>query len=100
MEFLRENAHLRPRSNTFGSMFRLRNAATMGVHDYFQKNDFIQIHTPILNSNDCEGAGDLFVVKSKQELSSSNKDTFFSVPEFYLTVSGQLEAEIFASVCQ
>jgi asparaginyl-tRNA synthetase len=105
-EYLREIAHLRARTNTFGAVLRVRNAATMAVHQYFQSSGFIQIHTPILNSSDCEGAGELFVVNTREDLMAEGKrapstsapsKNFFNVPECYLTVSGQLEAEIFAT---
>lgn len=88
---------------------RVRNAATMAVHNFFQESGYIQVHTPILNASDCEGAGELFVVNTKEEVASlakkHTKDSknssaqkgYFGVPECYLTVSGQLEAEIFAS---
>ena len=65
LEFLRTPnvLHLRARTNTFGAVSRVRNAATMGIHDFFQKEGFIQVHTPVITSNDCEGAGELFAVK-------------------------------------
>ena len=65
LEFLRRPnlLHLRARTNTFGAVSRIRNAATMGIHDFFQKEGFIQVHTPVITSNDCEGAGELFAVK-------------------------------------
>jgi asparaginyl-tRNA synthetase len=73
----------------------------MAVHNFFQSEGFLQVHTPILNASDCEGAGELFVVNSREELSKPTSqrgsNTYFNVPECYLTVSGQLEAEIFAS---
>ncbi|XP_049849178.1 probable asparagine--tRNA ligase, mitochondrial [Schistocerca gregaria] len=117
MEYLREVAHLRARSNTFGAMLRIRNSLTMAVHDYFQRHHFIHIHTPIINSNDCEGTGETFLLNVRQkdqkthdpidDLSNSkaslaiphglSNSHFFGVDECYLTVSGQLEAEIFAS---
>lgn len=106
-EYLREIAHLRCRGNTFGAVLRVRNSSTMAVHNFFQNNGYIQVHTPILNASDCEGAGELFVVNTKAELDAlkqpaaktdaSNKKSYFGVSECYLTVSGQLEAEIFAS---
>ena len=67
LEFLRRPniLHLRARTNTFSAMSRIRNAATMGIHDFFQKEGFIQVHTPVITSNDCEGAGELFSVKVK-----------------------------------
>lgn len=95
-EYLRDIAHLRSRGNTIGAVMRLRNTATMAVHNFFQKEGFILVHTPILNSNDCEGAGELFFVNTKDDVgSTSNK--FFNVDQCFLTVSGQLEAEIFAT---
>lgn len=98
LDFMREITHLRPRSNTFGAMLRVRNAATQGVHNYFQNNEFIQVHTPILTSNDCEGAGELFRVVSSDSVGGEKdgiKNEFFGSPAF-LTVSGQLQAEMFA----
>lgn len=95
---MRDIAHLRSRGNTGGALLRIRNHSTMAVHNFFQNEGFIQIHTPILNANDCEGAGELFVVQTRDEYKSkSSTSQFFNVPECYLTVSGQLEAEIFAS---
>ena len=55
--------HLRPRTNTFGAVARVRNAAMVGIHDFFQSEGFIHVHTPVITSNDCEGAGELFEVK-------------------------------------
>ena len=107
MEFLREISHLRPRSNTFGSVFRVRNAAARAVHNFFQKRGFLYVHTPIITASDCEGAGSMFGVTSLNLMNlprhsegpeSGNIDytqDFFGKPA-YLTVSGQLEAEIFA----
>ncbi len=102
-EFLREIAHLRVRSNTFGSAFRVRNALTHAIHTFFQERDFIYVHTPIITTSDCEGAGEMFNVtslnlKDLPRTADGNIDwqqDFFSRPA-YLTVSGQLEAEIFA----
>lgn len=89
---------MRTRGNTMGAVMRLRNAATMAVHNFFQKEGFILVHTPILSSNDCEGAGELFIVNTKEDLDNgSTKNKFFNVDQCFLTVSGQLEAEIFAS---
>jgi len=102
-EFLREIAHLRPRSNLFGCIFRLRNRLSFAIHNFFQERNFILVHTPIITASDCEGAGKLFRVttldgnlegKGDSEIDYS-KD-FFARPT-YLTVSGQLEAEIFAT---
>eukprot|EP00941_MAST-03F_sp_MAST-3F-sp1_P002408 g2408.t1 len=97
LEFLRENMHLRSRTNTLGAVMRVRNAATQALHEYFQKEGYLQIHTPILTGNDCEGAGELFRVTSTEK---SEDCTFFGDGKSgntYLTVSGQLQAEIFAS---
>ncbi len=103
MEYLREIAHLRPRSNLFGCVFRVRSRLAFAVHQFFQEKDFFYVHTPIITANDCEGAGELFRVSSldpknppldKGEVDFS-KD-FFAQPT-YLTVSGQLEAEIMAT---
>jgi len=94
LEFLREIAHLRPRTNLFSSLLRLRNFASMTCHQYFQSNGFIQIHTPILTGNDCEGAGETFRVVAKD--SSTGRPIDFFGNEAFLTVSGQLQAELFA----
>jgi asparaginyl-tRNA synthetase len=103
LEFLREISHLRVRSNTFGAAFRVRNALTHAIHSFFQERDFIYVQTPIITTSDCEGAGQMFNVTSlnmnKPPRSSDGKvdsqQDFFGRPA-YLTVSGQLEAEIFA----
>jgi asparaginyl-tRNA synthetase len=101
-EFMREIAHLRPRSNTFGAITRIRNGLSYAIHTFYQERDFYYIHTPIITSSDCEGAGELFKVTNldlKQvPLSSGNVDysqDFFECPT-YLTVSGQLEGEVMA----
>lgn len=102
-EYLREIAHLRPRSNTFGAIARIRNAATVAIHSFFQENGFINVHTPIITTSDCEGAGEMFHVTTldlarlaqvKTEIDYAQD--FFGKPAS-LTVSGQLEAEIFAT---
>ena len=62
MEFLREIAHLRTRSNTFGAVFRVRNALSFAIHEFFQKRGFLYVHTPIITASDCEGAGAMFSV--------------------------------------
>jgi asparaginyl-tRNA synthetase len=103
-EFLRTIAHLRPRTNTFGAIARVRNCVSRSIHDFFQENGFLYIHTPIITSSDCEGAGELFKVTTLNLADPSltlpartvdfTKD-FFGRPT-YLTVSGQLQAEIFA----
>jgi len=89
-EFLREKAHLRPRTRTFSAVFRVRNALSMAIHNFLQERDFLWIHTPIIAASDCEGAGDLFEVKS------SDAESFFG-QQAYLTVSGQLNVESYAS---
>jgi len=103
MEFLREIAHLRVRSNTFGAVFRVRNVLSRAIHQFFQERGFLYVHTPIITASDCEGAGALFGVttldlqavprKSSGEVDYS--EDFFGKPAF-LSVSGQLEAEAFA----
>ena len=97
-EFLRTVAHLRPRTNTMGAVFRVRNAATFAIHDFFQQRSFIQLHSPIITTSDAEGAGELFRVTALDfdERAAGPVDwskDFFGTPSF-LTVSGQLEAEI------
>ena len=102
LEYLREIAHLRPRTNTFGAMARVRNAMAYAIHNFFQGRGFLYIQTPIITASNAEGAGDMFRVTTLdlQNLpmtggSVDNKEDFFGKPAF-LTVSGQLEAEIFA----
>ncbi|MBJ94217.1 MAG: asparagine--tRNA ligase [Rickettsiales bacterium] len=89
-EFLREKAHLRPRTRTFSAVFRVRNALAMAIHNFFQQRGFLWIHTPIIAASDCEGAGDLFEIKATEA------ENFFGSPT-YLTVSGQLNVEGYAS---
>ncbi|GAB6888450.1 asparagine--tRNA ligase [Desulfothermus okinawensis JCM 13304] len=87
-EFLRQIAHLRVRTNKYGAINRIRSTAAYLIHKFLQEKDFFYIHTPIITSSDCEGAGELFQVIKKGE----KKDTFFK-KDAYLTVSGQLTAE-------
>ncbi len=101
-EFLRSIAHLRPRTNTFGAMARLRNQVSRSIHDFFQENGFLYIHSPIITASDCEGAGEMFKVTTldlakvpKQGPAVDFSNDFFHRPA-YLTVSGQLNGEIFA----
>ncbi len=98
-EFLRTLGHLRPRTNTLGAVFRVRNACAQAIHQFFRERDFLWVHTPILTGSDCEGAGELFTVTSL-DLSQPGATPDFSQDFFgqraYLTVSGQLEAEIMA----
>src|SRR5246500_5235885 len=95
MEFLRTIAHLRPRSNLFGAVFRVRSRLAFAVHQFFQQRDFVYVHTPIITGSDCEGAGELFRVTTLKSLQDKPETDFFSKPT-YLTVSGQLEGEAFA----
>ena len=101
-EFLREIAHLRPRTNTFGAMARVRNAMAIAIHTFFQKRGFLYIQTPMITASDAEGAGAMFRVTTldldnlpTRDGRVNNEEDFFGKPA-YLTVSGQLEAEIFA----
>jgi asparaginyl-tRNA synthetase len=115
-EFLRTISHLRPRTNTFGAIARVRNCVSKSIHDFFQEQGFLYIHTPIITASDCEGAGELFKVTTldlakipfSRDAESSERSAergspttidfhqdFFAKPAF-LTVSGQLQAEIFA----
>ncbi|HWG43783.1 MAG TPA: asparagine--tRNA ligase [Gemmataceae bacterium] len=103
MEFLREQAHLRPRSNTFGAVARVRNCICRSIHDFFQEQGFLYIHPPIVTASDCEGAGQMFRVTTLDlgKLPRNDKSEIDYSKDFfgrstYLTVSGQLEAEIFA----
>lgn len=101
-EKLREWAHLRTRTNTFGAVARVRNSICKSIHDFFQEEGFLYIHTPIITASDCEGAGELFRVTTIDPavvpMANGTVDftaDFFDRPS-YLTVSGQLNAEIFA----
>src|SRR5881398_3118535 len=101
-EFLREIAHLRPRSNLFGCVFRVRSRLAFAVHQFFQDRSFVYVHTPIITGSDCEGAGELFRVSTidikNPPLKNGDIDYAqdFFARQTYLTVSGQLEAEAFA----
>ena len=101
-EFLREIAHLRPRSNLFGCVFRLRSRLAFAVHQFLQERGFVYVHTPIITGSDCEGAGELFRVTTVDPKDPPRKhgeidymQDFFA-RQTYLTVSGQLEAEALA----
>lgn len=102
-EFLREIAHLRPRTNTFGAIARVRNAVSATIHEFFQSRGFLYINTPIITTSDCEGAGEMFHVttldlaKLAQVQTEIDYSQDFFGKEASLTVSGQLEAEIFAT---
>lgn len=102
-EFLRTIGHLRSRTNSFGAVFRVRNACSAAIHEFFQQRGFLWVHTPVITANDCEGAGELFSVTSLDLKNIPRTDNqaidytqdFFAKPT-YLTVSGQLEAEVMA----
>jgi len=94
-EFLRQIAHLRPRSNLFGCVFRTRSRLAYAIHQFFQEKGFVYVHTPIITASDCEGAGEMFRVTTLNEDETDTNDDFFGKPT-YLTVSGQLEVETFA----
>ncbi len=103
MEFLREIAHLRPRSNTFSAVFRVRSLVAYAIHQFFQENGFVYVHTPIITGSDCEGAGEMFKVTTLDlnhiPMTEDGKIDFsqdFFGKETGMTVSGQLEAETFA----
>ena len=91
LDFLRENMHLRPRTRLIGAVTRLRSETAFALQKSLRDDGFLQVHTPVLTSNDCEGAGELFNVRS-----SDGKDFFGTDVDAYLTVSGQLHAEMFA----
>lgn len=102
-EFLREIAHLRPRSNLFGCVFRVRSRLAYAIHQFFQEKGFVYVHTPIVTGSDCEGAGELFRVTTldlkdlpKNEGGEIDYSKDFFARSTFLTVSGQLEAEAFA----
>lgn len=92
LEFLRDIPHLRPRTNTFMAVFRLRSALAMAIHEFFQNQGFVYVHTPIITSSDGEGAGEMFRVSTRKD-GNSQKDFFGK--DSYLTVTGQLHVEAF-----
>ena len=102
-EFLRTIGHLRSRTNTLSAVFRVRNACAQAIHQFFQEQGFLWVHTPVLTASDCEGAGEMFTVTSLnpnklplvEDKTVDFSQDFFGKPA-YLTVSGQLEAEIMA----
>lgn len=96
MEFLRDIAHLRPRTNTFSAVFRVRSVIAHAIHEFFYQNGFIYVHTPIITSSDCEGAGEMFRVTTLDDLKKDESEDFFG-KKTGLTVSGQLSAECFAT---
>ena len=102
-EYLRTIAHLRPRTNTFSAVFRVRSLASFAIHKFFMEKDFVYVHTPIITSSDCEGAGEMFQVTT-MNLSNPPRTEFGNIDyskDFFgkpanLTVSGQLSAETYA----
>ncbi len=92
-EFLREMSHLRPRTNALGAVGRVRSRLGYAVHNFFQERDFVFLHTPIITTSDCEGAGEMFQVATGRE--KGDEGHFFGKPAG-LTVSGQLQAEVYA----
>ena len=104
MEFLREIAHLRPRTNTFGAVFRIRHNMAIAIHEFFHQKGFFYFHTPIITASDCEGAGQMFQVTTKNlydlkkyENGSIIYDDDFFGKQASLTVSGQWEGELAAT---
>ena len=103
LEFLREIAHLRPRSNLFGAVFRVRSRLAFAIHRFFQERGYFYVHTPVITASDCEGAGEMFRVSTLDAANPPRNEKggvdfakdFFGKQSF-LTVSGQLEAETFA----
>ena len=102
-EFLRTQAHLRPRTNTFSAVFRVRSLLSYAIHKFFQEKGFVYVHTPIITGSDCEGAGEMFSVSSfdfKNIPIDDKKEVEFTKDFFgknsHLTVSGQLEGETYA----
>ncbi len=102
-EFLRTISHLRSRTNTLGAVFRVRNACATAINQFFHEKDFLWIHSPIITASDCEGAGELFTVTNlnlnqlpqNEQGEADYSQDFFGKPA-YLTVSGQLQAEVMA----
>ena len=94
-EFLREIAHLRPKTNTFAAVFRVRSVLAMAIHEFFQNQGFVYVNGPIITGNDCEGAGETFTVTTLDDLSKGYKDDFYG-KHTNLTVSAQLHAEAYA----
>lgn len=98
-EFLRSIAHLRPRANLYGAVFRMRSRMSQAVHRFYDERDFTYVHTPIITDSDCEGAGEMFRITTLDPSKADAQkfaDDFFAKPT-YLTVSGQLEGEAFAT---
>ena len=96
LETLRPLGHLRSRTNTFGAVFRVRNALARAIHQFFQERGFIYMHAPVISASDAEGAGSMFTVTTLDPAKPGGFEADFFERRTYLTVSGQLEAEIFA----
>ncbi len=101
-EFLREQAYLRPRTNLYNAVFRVRSVASMAIHTYFQERGYVYVHTPIITASDCEGAGEMFQVTTLDmnkiiETKKVDYSKDFFGKQTSLTVSGQLQAETFAT---
>ena len=102
-EYLRTIAHLRPRTNTFNAVFRVRSVLSFAIHKFFQEKGFVYVHTPLITGSDCEGAGEMFRVTAldmenlpKTEDGHVDYSKDFFGKESHLTVSGQLDVETFA----
>ncbi len=103
VEYLRTQAHLRPRTNLFSAVFRIRSLAAQAIHAFFASRSFVYVHTPLITASDCEGAGEMFRVTTldlndlprDEQGKVNNKEDFFGKPA-NLTVSGQLNVECFA----
>ena len=96
MEFLRDVAHLRPRTNTFLAVFRVRSVIAQAIHEFFHNNEFVYVNTPIITSSDCEGAGEMFRVTTLEDTKGTDASEDFFGKKTSLTVSGQLSAECMA----
>ncbi len=103
LEFLRTIAHLRPRTNTFNAVFRVRSVAAQGIHQFFAENNFVYVHTPIITASDCEGAGEMFRITTLdlEDLPRTEEGNIDFSKDFFgksanLTVSGQLNVECYA----
>ena len=103
MEYLRTVTHLRPRTNTFQAVFRVRSLIAYAIHKFFQERDFVYVHTPLITGSDCEGAGEMFQVTTldldnllRTEDGKIDYSKDFFGKETNLTVSGQLNGETFA----
>ena len=95
-EFLREVAHLRPRTNLFNAVFRTRSVMSFAIHEFFQNQDFVHVHTPILTGNDGEGAGEMFTITTQKEFKDNDFSKDFFGKHVFLTVTGQLHAEAYS----